>query len=427
MTKTVSLRNFHFISLTDKGLERAKNEDYLAYFDTLNGHVFVVCDGMGGHLGGELASETAVEAVGFFFNEKYYKNPFEAVENAIIFANQKVYTRAKQNTEYYNMGTTVVLVLIRDDRVYYGHAGDSRLYVFSHKHLKQLTKDHSYVNQLVDRKVISAKEAESHPRKNEITRALGLSENIEPEVTSSAFLPDENDVLLLCSDGLNNMLSDKHIQKILSTELRIEEKASLLIEVANNNGGIDNISVQLVRFYNINKQYTPSKIKGRRKQLVLEHLYRRKFYYLIGALFFFVLALFFLMKPEPDSNNDNYKLFITKTYKTTKNGLLIIYPYQVQVGDKLETVAEKFNVDPNYLKALNPNVVWPSEGNHIKIPIQDTYIVRADDEIGLICAQYDILPVDLMQVNDFSSENLIVGQELIIPLTKEKAKAASDN
>ena len=420
MTKTVSLRNFHFVSLTDKGLERAKNEDYLAYFDTLNGHVFVVCDGMGGHLGGELASETAVEAVGFFFNEEYYKNPFEAVENAIVFANQKVYTRAKQNTEYYNMGTTVVLVLIRDDRVYYGHAGDSRLYVFSHKHLKQLTKDHSYVNQLVDRKVISAKEAESHPRKNEITRALGLSEEIEPEVTSSAFLPDENDVLLLCSDGLNNMLNDKHIQKLLSTDESIEEKASLLIEGANNNGGIDNISVQLVQFYNINKQYSPSKIKERKKRLVFEYLNRRKFYFLIGSLFFFVLALFFLMKPEADSSNDNYKLFITKTYKTTENGLLMIYPYPIQSGDKLEDIAEKFNVDTNYLKALNPNVIRLSEGHHIKIPIQDTYIVRADDEIGLICEQYGILPVDLMRVNNFSSKNLILGQELIIPLTKEK-------
>lgn len=422
MTKTVSLRNFHFINLTDKGVERAKNEDYLAYFDTFNGHVFVVCDGMGGHLGGEIASETAVEAIGVFFNEQYYKNPFEAVENAIVFANQKVYTRARQNTECFNMGTTIVLALIRDDRVYYGHAGDSRLYVLSENRLQQLTKDHSYVNQLIDQKLISAKEAESHPRRNEITRALGLAENVEAEVTSAAFLPNENDILLLCSDGLNNMLSDRHIQRILLADKSIEEKASLLIDTANNNGGIDNISVQLIRFYNIDRQYTPQKINNFRKSILIKYLFVKKAQYVLVAFLVLALALFLLMRKGDKTDTDKHGLFISKGHTTTKTGLLMIYPYAIQSGDKLESIADKFNVDTNYLKMLNPNISVLLKGKHIKIPIQDTYTVRTNDEIKLICKQYGIYPEDLMKVNDFYTENLIVGQELIIPLTKEIAK-----
>lgn len=418
MNKTVSLRNFHFISLTDKGVERAKNEDYLAYFDTLNGHVFVVCDGMGGHLGGEIASETAVEAIGVFFNEQYYKNPFEAVENSIVFANEMVFAKAKQSSEYFNMGTTIVLALIRDNRVYYGHAGDSRLYAFSQNHLKQLTKDHSYVNQLVDQKLISAKEAKSHPRKNEITRALGLSNKIEPEVTSAAFLPKENDIILLCSDGLNNMINDKKIQQILSSDQSIEEKATLLIESANYNGGIDNISVQLVRFFNISHQYSPTKIKKWKKSLLIKYLLVRKLQYAAVAFLFFIIAMFVLMNQGEETHKENHKLFISKGHKTTETGLLMIYPYTIQPGDELESIADKYNVDTIYLKLLNPNITELTENKHIKIPIQDTYIVQPNDEIKLICDRYNIYLADLMKVNDFYSENIQVGQELIIPLTK---------
>ena len=419
MTKTIILRNFDFISLTDKGVERNKNEDYLAYFDTFNGHIFVVCDGMGGHQGGEIASETAVEAIGDFFNSTYHKNPFEAIENAISFANQKVYTRSKQSPELYGMGTTIIFILIRDNRVYYGHAGDSRLYAFSQNKLKQLTRDHSYVNQLVIRKIITEKEAVSHPRSNEITQALGLSKNIEPEVTNSAYLPNEKDILLLCSDGLNNMVSNNQIQKILSTDKIIEEKASELIDTAIKNGGNDNISVQLVRFHNIDHQYIPVKINSWGKSILKKYLLN-KWAYLIGVLLTFLMAfIVFMNKKDMSIQSEGHELIISKGHKTTNDGLLMIYPYKIKKSDNYELISEKFKVGIPFLKSLNPNMLKLTEGIHLKIPIQEIYIVQGDDDIQLISNQFNINPIDIMRVNDFCEYKLAVGKELIIPLASE--------
>ncbi len=420
MAKTISLRNFDFISLTDKGKERKKNEDYLAYFDTFNGHVFVVCDGMGGHKGGAVASEIAVEAIGDFFNSNYHTNPFEAIENAINFANKKVLVHAKQKPELFGMGTTIVLVLIRDDRVYYGHAGDSRLYSFSQNKLKQLTSDHSYVNQLVQDNIISEKEAKSHPRKNEITRALGLTEKIVADVTNSAFLPDENDIILLCSDGLNSMVDDKQIQNSLSSNVIIEKKASELISKAIRNGGIDNISVQLIRFHNINHDYKPKALTNWNKDKIYRYIFSKWTYIIAMLAVPFFIFLFWGSNKSNNVSSESHELIISKGHKTTNDGMLIIYPYQIKSGDKFELIAEIFNVKTDYLKSLNPNLDVLIEGMHLKIPIQDTYFVSGGDELQLICLQYGINPIDLMKVNGFYTSKLTIGQELIIPLANDK-------
>jgi len=419
MTKTITLKNFDFISLTDTGTERKKNEDYLAYFDTFNGHIFVVCDGMGGHQGGDIASESAVELIGDFFNSNYHKNPFEALENAISFANKELYSQSKQNPDLYGMGTTIVIALIRDNRVYYGHAGDSRLYVFSKNKLEQFTRDHSYVNQLIDKKIITEKEAKSHPRRNEITRALGLTGSIEAEITSSAFLPKENDMLLLCSDGLNNMLSDKNIQKILSSGKIIEEKAFDLIQQAIDNGGTDNISVQLVRFHNIEHDYTPVALNNWKKNKLSKYLTNKWTFFITMIIAIFISIIIFTGKKENKEQRVEHQLIISKGHKTTKDGLLMIYPYKIKKEDELESIAEKFNVNIDFLKSLNPNMLMLVEGIHLKIPIQDTYIVQGDDDIELISSQYNIEPIDIMQVNDFCNKKLTVGMELIIPLAKK--------
>lgn len=418
MAQTVVLRNFDFVNYTDKGREREKNEDYQAYFDTINGHVFVVCDGMGGHMGGEIASEMAVEAVGEYFNTRYYKNPFLAVENAIIHANKKVHNHAINNSDCYNMGTTIVLVLIRDNRVFYAHVGDSRLYVFRKNKLKLRTRDHSYVNKLVDEKRITEKEALKHPLRNEITKAIGLFPEVEPEVANSAYIPQEGDILLLCSDGLNSMISDNTIENILSGKESIEEKAEQLIQSALDNGGTDNVSVQLIRFHNVGKTDEPFE----KKRFIdkYSNIFRKKngFVAFFILMIFLLLIIFFSDNEEDEKTDENTPILISKTYLPGNSGKLIIYPYPIQKNETLTEVAEKFNVTLDYLKSLNPNISTYKEGKHLKIPIRAIYTVQGAEDLELICEKYNITLVELMRANNFCSKSVPVGKELIIPLSK---------
>jgi protein phosphatase len=251
-SSTQELKNFEFGNATDVGKVRSNNEDYLGYFQTPNGHLFVLCDGMGGHQAGEKASQLAVETFKDFFSKDYYPSPQEALWNAIVEANQVIYSTAQKFSDYAGMGTTLVAVLIRDNQVFYAHVGDSRLYYFEQatQTLHRITKDHSFVQELVDRGVIKDEDAEKHPRKNEILRALGIHQEVVPEVGTLPILPADNDLLLLCSDGLNGMISDFQIAEIITDKtLNILQRTQKLIEKANEAGGTDNITVQLVRFY----------------------------------------------------------------------------------------------------------------------------------------------------------------------------------
>jgi serine/threonine protein phosphatase PrpC len=264
-TNTQELKNFEFGNATDAGCVRPNNEDYLGYFQTQNGHLFVVCDGMGGHNAGEKASQLSVEVFKNFFTEKYYHSPQEALYEAARTANRVVYETSQKYAEFSGMGTTLVATLIRENAVFYVHIGDSRLYYYEQETqtLHRLTKDHSFVQELVDRGIITEAEAEHHPRKNEIKRAIGVQPDVEPEVCQYPLQPADNDFMLLCSDGLNSMISDEQIKTIITDKsLKIIQKAQKLIEAAKNAGGYDNITVQLLRFYAQNRQKAVLPIKN---------------------------------------------------------------------------------------------------------------------------------------------------------------------
>jgi protein phosphatase len=241
---------FRFANHTDVGKTRKQNEDSMGFFEAPNGngYVFIVCDGMGGHLGGAVASQTAIKAIRYFLEQEYFADAREAIKQSLIFANQEIYHKAQTSPDLKNMGTTAVMVIYRDGHCYIGHVGDSRLYLYRDGLLSRLTKDHSFVQMLVDQGVITDDEAEKHPRKNEILRALGTEPRVEPEVRHTPFTPNIKDVLLLCSDGLNSMLSDFEIEGILDESRELQDKAVLFINSANAKGGLDNITVQLVEF-----------------------------------------------------------------------------------------------------------------------------------------------------------------------------------
>lgn len=238
------------VGKTDIGKHRKTNEDHGAHFITQNGLVSVVCDGMGGHVGGAIASEVAITTIHEFLDSQYFEDPREAIGLAIDAANNAIIQRTMVEPELSGMGSTCVLLIVRDAKVYIGHVGDSRIYLIREKKITQLTKDHSFVQMLVDMGEISKEQAEHHPRKNEITNALGLPNMSPATVKVEPITPQAGDCFLLCSDGLSGMVSDCNIEKIVSRqrELRTQERADLLVQTANANGGVDNITVELVEF-----------------------------------------------------------------------------------------------------------------------------------------------------------------------------------
>jgi serine/threonine protein phosphatase PrpC/LysM repeat protein len=416
MVRTKVLKNFDYVNHTDRGRVRERNEDSLSYFDTINGHVFVVCDGMGGHNAGDVASELAVESVRDYLNETYCSNPFDAVENAILYANKMIYNLALGNDYLQGMGTTIVLVLIRDDRVYYGHVGDSRLYLYRNNVLDQMTEDHSIVQQLLKAGLISLSEAKEHPKRHEITRALGLTMSLEADVSPKAIIPQNDDFLMLCTDGLTNMVETSDISKILNNPFGVNDKAAKLISKANRNGGIDNVSIILVRFHNLDDQEeTIPEVDNRPVMSYIRNLLRNKnFSFFLIFIFILGTLLFVLNIGNKDKHFSNPKIIISYGEKV---GDLII-PYKPKEGESLQILAEKFNTDEGTIIRLNPNYSGIATGTHIKIPVSSLYVYKHTDELEIIAESFKIDVIDILKANDLGSMQPIVGTELIIPLKK---------
>ena len=236
---------FSSISLTDVGRVRSANEDSYGEANTPNGYVYVVCDGMGGHVGGATASGIAVSSVLEYFSKDVYDNLIQALDRALIFANEQVYARAVNDVNLKGMGTTALVLLIKGNECYIGHVGDSRIYLKSDGKLNRLTKDHSFVQNLVDSGVISDEDAESHPNKNQILKALGISPNLEPTICQSPILPKKGDVFMLCSDGMNGMVNDQSMEMMINSS-DINLSTQTLIRAALDAGGNDNVTVTLV-------------------------------------------------------------------------------------------------------------------------------------------------------------------------------------
>ncbi len=232
-------------SITNVGKVRSANEDNFGEALTPNGHLFVVCDGMGGHVGGAEASKIAVDNIIEFFQKEIYDNVIQAIDHALSFANEQIYASALSNPELKGMGTTAVILLIRDEECFIGHVGDSRIYLRSDGKLNRVTKDHSFVQTLVDSGVIDDEDAENHPNKNQILQALGIASSVKGTICQSPILPKAGDMFLMCSDGLNGMVTDRDIEKIVKED-NLMVTSENLITAALNGGGHDNVTATLV-------------------------------------------------------------------------------------------------------------------------------------------------------------------------------------
>lgn len=237
-------------ALTDTGLVRPHNEDSNRFERTNNGDLFVVCDGMGGHVGGATASKIGVNSICQYVREHECTIPQQFLVKALEYANGNIFKESRSNTELKGMGTTACVALVRGDKVWYAHVGDSRIYYYNSKSniLYRLTKDHSVVQALVDQGMITEAEAEHHPEKNKIRKSLGIKETVEAEPCQMPLIPSDGDILLICSDGLSGMMDDDDILEVLSTTPNVNEAGKALIELAKAGGGTDNITVQIIKF-----------------------------------------------------------------------------------------------------------------------------------------------------------------------------------
>jgi serine/threonine protein phosphatase PrpC len=236
-----------FTALSEIGHVRAHNEDsYGISENTPNGSVYVVCDGMGGHVGGATASRLAVESILEYFKKEKYDNLILEIDKAFQFANEQIFAHTLAEPQLKGMGTTAVVLIIKKEECYIGHVGDSRIYIKSDTKLHRLTKDHSYVQGLVDSGVISDDEAEKHPQKNQILRALGHTSDVKGSICKKPFKVKIGDVFLLCTDGLNGMINDSVIENTINGN-DLEKSKHKLFEAAMVNGGLDNVTILLVQ------------------------------------------------------------------------------------------------------------------------------------------------------------------------------------
>jgi protein phosphatase len=242
-------------NLTDVGCERTQNEDYYCYVEPeeedqflRRGRLVVVADGMGGHIGGQIASGLAVDSLrDTFLDENAPTDPQAVLVAGFTRAQQSILAEATRQPELNGMGTTCTAVIVRDGELTYGHIGDSRLYLFREGWLTQLTEDHTLVNNLVKSGAITAEQAAVHEKRNVLTAALGMrSEQVAADFSNEPLRLQENDAIVLASDGLHGLVSLDEIRNAVST-LSAYECCRTLVGLARQRGGPDNITVQILR------------------------------------------------------------------------------------------------------------------------------------------------------------------------------------
>lgn len=235
-------------AISDIGLKRENNQDFLFASTDYDFPLFIVADGMGGHKAGDIASSMAVEGVLQFFEKNKHKLLEDediryVIRQAINHVNDKIYLKSFELPECSGMGTTITLAYLNNSKVYLGQVGDSRAYLVRDDTIIQLTEDHTLVNELIKNGTITSSEAVNHPQKNMITRAVGTSSRIKLDIFINELLP--KDILILCSDGLTNMIDEETILRVIKRyDIKdMKNICNVLVGLAKENGGKDNITV----------------------------------------------------------------------------------------------------------------------------------------------------------------------------------------
>ncbi len=249
-SQNTNLKTIRMGAFTDKGKMREINEDnyFICGFDNEyeneTGYI-IIADGMGGHNAGEVASQIAIDEIRQYISQRYHQAiSDEEIQNmmheSFVKANTVIFNSSNENEQCTGMGTTAILCVIKSHKLYIAHVGDSRVYIIRNKKINQITIDHSIVEELVNSGTITREEAENHPQKNVITRALGAEEQTEIDVDFHSL--EDKDILLLCTDGLTNMLTNEEILSEFSKDENLQLTIEKLVKLANDKGGLDNIT-----------------------------------------------------------------------------------------------------------------------------------------------------------------------------------------
>lgn len=449
---------------THPGRIRSHNEDYAYHGPTPHGYVGIVCDGMGGHQAGEVAARLAAEAVYAFLQEAPPADPENLLREALLAANHHLLLYRQHHPEARNLGSTAVVALLQKGQAFVAHIGDSRAYLARKNDLSLLTQDDSLVQQMLASGLISPEQAFHHPQKNVLTQHLGQETPPTPHVHRVA-LPARS-LLLLCTDGLSNLLSKEEILAILQDRsLSIQQKCDKLVEKANQNGGYDNITALLVQAPAKSATFAafmPFKLPPLR--------------YLIGGVI--VLAVLGLLAwvfarreeaPAPKEgevivlNDDSLGTDTTpiSSPPLSEGGDIPLPPteqpapvpvsppaeaparkstppvpqetasslekartfeYTVRKGDNLTRIAQAFSVSQAELRRLNAlkDKDDLKAGQKLKIPVQavHTHTVQKGETISSLARKYHTTTEAIRRANGIEEEKIRIGQKLLIPVVK---------
>lgn len=237
--------------ITNKGIVRAQNQDYIYISNDEKYKLYIIADGMGGANAGDIASNKATEIVKEYIVNNYtQENDMaikEMIRNALGFANKEVYELSIKNKDYEGMGTTLIILLIVNNKIYIGHIGDSRVYRIRKNIIRKITKDHTYVQNLIDNKELTKEQAVNHPKRHMLIKVLGCEEFVMPDIIVKKI--EDDDYILMCTDGLTNLVKDREIYQIIKDKDNCKQAAETLVDIANSRGGFDNISVILIKIF----------------------------------------------------------------------------------------------------------------------------------------------------------------------------------
>lgn len=352
---TIDTRNIYYNDVIGN-VRTAQEDSHDMATLTPNGDVFVVCDGMGGHVGGKQASSIAVKSIIEYLKADKYPQPIQALNDALQYANMQILGYANGHPELKGMGTTACIVLLQDSEAYIAHVGDSRIYLYlgKEKQLHRITKDHSFVQALVDAGQITDDEAEHHPNKNRILKALGLKPALEPSFNTVK--PKNDDVFLICSDGLSGMISDKIIGEIMSKDASIRQKGNLLINSALDAGGLDNITIELIKIssspHSKSKFESYNPINGVAKPSTRSKTFKVvliSFAIAVVCLCFTGLTYYFIVKKDIDNKRNKKQELLNNTVKDLKDLRRDLCDKDKEIATEREKKIEKATETQNLL------------------------------------------------------------------------------